>query len=299
MATGWLSTTTPRTQPFSLRIEGLYQGVDLLSPRTARKSTNRPYAPLVLPDSISLNQTADDLGGSLTFTVLQEKTPVLGPWWSRDVLPDNALVTFSQNQSVDGTNSPQTRLFAGFIDNLESTMLPGGAGSSTTVTCVSLSSVLDRIVVRKITNSKRGTAVNKILIPSGTDRYQIRKILELVGGKRQYGSSLVFNPTNVALIEETATALPQLEVQLGTLRQALESNQTALKATEAGYEVGTRTAVDVLEARRSLTQAQTNYSRSRYDYILNVLRLRFASGTLDRATLEEVNTWLTEISRPR
>lgn len=87
--------------------------------------------------------------------------------------------------------------------------------------------------------------------------------------------------------------------RVNALRQALESNQTALKATEAGYEVGTRTAVDVLEARRNLTQAQTNYSRSRYDYILNVLRLRFASGTLDRATLEEVNTWLTEISRPR
>jgi len=87
--------------------------------------------------------------------------------------------------------------------------------------------------------------------------------------------------------------------RVNALRQALESNQTALKATEAGYEVGTRTAVDVLEARRSLTQAQTNYSRSRYDYILNVLRLRFASGTLDRATLEEVNTWLTKISRPR
>jgi outer membrane protein len=78
------------------------------------------------------------------------------------------------------------------------------------------------------------------------------------------------------------------------LRQALESSQTALKATEAGYEVGTRTAVDVLESRRSLVQAQTNYSRSRYDYILNVLKLRLASGTLDRAALEEVNGWLTE-----
>lgn len=78
------------------------------------------------------------------------------------------------------------------------------------------------------------------------------------------------------------------------LRQALESSQTALKATEAGYEVGTRTAVDVLEARRALVQAETNFSRSRYDYILNVLRLRLASGTLDTAALEEVNGWLTE-----
>ena len=49
----------------------------------------------------------------------------------------------------------------------------------------------------------------------------------------------------------------------------------------------------MLDARRNLVQAQTNYSRSRYDYILNVLRLRLASGTLDRSALEEVNGWLS------
>jgi outer membrane protein len=87
--------------------------------------------------------------------------------------------------------------------------------------------------------------------------------------------------------------------RVNALRQALESSRTALKATEAGYEVGTRTAVDVLESRRALAVAETNYSRSRYDYILNVMRLRLASGTLDRSTLEEVNTWLTETSQPR
>jgi outer membrane protein len=87
--------------------------------------------------------------------------------------------------------------------------------------------------------------------------------------------------------------------RVNALRQALESSQTALKATEAGYEVGTRTAVDVLEARRNLVQAQTNYSRSRYDYILNVLRLRLAEGTLDAALLEEVNGWLSEAPAPR
>ena len=87
--------------------------------------------------------------------------------------------------------------------------------------------------------------------------------------------------------------------RVNALRQALESSQTALKATEAGYEVGTRTAVDVLESRRNLVQAQTNYSRSRYDYILNVLRLRLAEGTLDAALLEEVNGWLSEAPAPR
>lgn len=76
------------------------------------------------------------------------------------------------------------------------------------------------------------------------------------------------------------------------LKQALESSQTALRATEAGYDVGTRTAVDVLTARQNLVAAYTAYARSRYDYMLNVLRLKQAAGILDRKAVEEMNTWL-------
>ena len=84
-----------------------------------------------------------------------------------------------------------------------------------------------------------------------------------------------------------------------SLRQAVESAMTALQATEAGYEVGTRTSVDVLEARRRLFEAQTNYARSRYDYLLNVLRLQLAAGTLDRKGLNDINSLLTETVRVR
>ena len=78
------------------------------------------------------------------------------------------------------------------------------------------------------------------------------------------------------------------------LRQALESSRTALQATEAGFEVGTRTTVDVLLSRRQLFEAQTNYSRSRYDYILNVLQLQLATGTLGKDDLDEINSFLRE-----
>lgn len=76
------------------------------------------------------------------------------------------------------------------------------------------------------------------------------------------------------------------------LAQATQSARTALKATEAGYEVGTRTTVDVLDARRNLYQAQTNYARAKYDYILNTLRLKAAAGMLDAEDVEQVNGWL-------
>jgi len=76
------------------------------------------------------------------------------------------------------------------------------------------------------------------------------------------------------------------------LKQALESSRTALQATEAGYEVGTRTAVDVLDARRRLAEAETNYARSRYDYLINTVRLKLAAGILKPDDVADINQWL-------
>jgi outer membrane protein len=78
------------------------------------------------------------------------------------------------------------------------------------------------------------------------------------------------------------------------LKQARKSARTALQATEAGFEVGTRTTVDVLDQRRQLFIADVNYARSRYDYILNVLKLKQAAGSLIVDDLIEVNGWLEQ-----
>jgi len=76
------------------------------------------------------------------------------------------------------------------------------------------------------------------------------------------------------------------------LARSVESNQTALAATEAGYDVGTRTTVDVLNARESLFRAETQYARSKYDYLLNVMKLKLAAGTLNASDVVEINNWL-------
>ena len=78
------------------------------------------------------------------------------------------------------------------------------------------------------------------------------------------------------------------------LRQSVESNRTALRATEAGFEVGTQTTVDVLQSQRSLRLAETTYSRSRYNYMLNVLRLKQAAGNLAVPDLEQLDGWLQQ-----
>lgn len=77
------------------------------------------------------------------------------------------------------------------------------------------------------------------------------------------------------------------------LRQAAQSSATALRATEAGFEVGTRTTVDVVNGRRNLLLAQVNYRRAKYDYLLNTLRLKQAAGTLVEPDVAQINNWLT------
>ena len=80
--------------------------------------------------------------------------------------------------------------------------------------------------------------------------------------------------------------------QVNALKQALISTQSALEATQAGLEVGTRTTVDVLDTRRELFRAQRDYSRARYDFLLNLLRLRQAAGILNENDVETINNWL-------
>ena len=76
------------------------------------------------------------------------------------------------------------------------------------------------------------------------------------------------------------------------LKQALASSTVALEATQAGFEVGTRTAVDVLDSQRELYLAKRNYAQVRYNYVLETLNLKLAAGTLSLLDLEALNPWL-------
>jgi len=82
--------------------------------------------------------------------------------------------------------------------------------------------------------------------------------------------------------------------EIEAYRQAVESARTSLAATEAGYEVGTRTIVDVLNAERQVFAAMSQYLNARYNYILNNLQLKWASGQLSRADLIAINEQLEE-----
>ncbi|WJW75260.1 TolC family outer membrane protein [Thiohalobacter sp. IOR34] len=80
--------------------------------------------------------------------------------------------------------------------------------------------------------------------------------------------------------------------QVRAMEQALKSTETALRAAETGFEVGTRTIVDVLNAQQERYRAERDLARARYDYLLNTLRLKQAAGSLSPQDIEQVNRWL-------
>jgi outer membrane protein len=75
-------------------------------------------------------------------------------------------------------------------------------------------------------------------------------------------------------------------------RQAIISAANKLDATQAGYEVGTRTMVDVLQAVTQLYQSQQTWANDRYSYVINIVTLKEQAGTLSPRDLEIINTWL-------
>jgi len=80
--------------------------------------------------------------------------------------------------------------------------------------------------------------------------------------------------------------------QVQARKQSIISNQSALEATEIGYQVGTRNIVDVLDAQRQLYTSVRDYNNSRYDYILDNLRLKQAAGTLSPQDLSDLGRYL-------
>nr|VFJ68886.1 MAG: outer membrane protein [Candidatus Kentron sp. FW] len=79
---------------------------------------------------------------------------------------------------------------------------------------------------------------------------------------------------------------------INALKQVLQSTEIALKAVKKGFYVGTRNSVDVLNSQRKMFRAKKDHADARYDYVLDVLRLKQVAGVLSKEDLVMVNGWL-------
>jgi len=135
-----------------------------------------------------------------------------------------------------------------------------------------------------------GLQLNVPLFSGGLTTAQGREARQLLEQAEQQREGLrrqvVQNTRN--LFRAVNTDVEQVKAR----RQAIISSQSALEATEIGYEVGTRNIVDVLDAQRLLYATVRDYNNARYDYILDNLRLKQVAGTLSPADLQSLSAYL-------
>lgn len=82
--------------------------------------------------------------------------------------------------------------------------------------------------------------------------------------------------------------------QIKALEQALQSSQSQLDATKLGNEVGIRTSVDLLNARQQYFSAKRDLLQARYNYLVNIIRLKTASGIINEADLQDIDQQLVK-----
>jgi outer membrane protein len=81
-------------------------------------------------------------------------------------------------------------------------------------------------------------------------------------------------------------------------RQAITSSRSAYDATQAGYEVGTRNIVDVLNVQQSLFSAVRDYANARYQYVIDMLKLKNQAGLISPQDVYTLNNWLVPPASP-
>lgn len=117
--------------------------------------------------------------------------------------------------------------------------------------------------------------------------------------RQSYENYIAARETHTSVMRDTIQFTRSLHLGVTTdvqrvkaRKQAIVSAQSALDATTAGYEVGTRNVVDVLNAQRILFQAIRDYANTRYDYVVRLLRLRRQAGLLSPEDVNVLNKWL-------
>jgi len=143
---------------------------------------------------------------------------------------------------------------------------------------------------REVEESQIGLELNIPIVEGGRTYYRTKEA--------RYSAEVAQNEyEKVRRVTVQSTRDAYLNVIAGISRvkalvQALESTEAAARAAEAGFQVGTRTSVDVLLALRETFLANRDYSRARYDYLLSSLRLKQATGVLSIDDLLQIDVWL-------
>ena len=139
-----------------------------------------------------------------------------------------------------------------------------------------------------------GISVNVPLYQGGVVSSQVKQG-EALSRKASFDLEAALRST----VRSTRSAYLGVEASIAAIRalkQSVISQESALEATQAGFEVGTRTIVDVLLSTRNLFSARSRLAQARYDYVIAILELKRAAGILTEDDLTMINQWIEQVT---
>ena len=93
----------------------------------------------------------------------------------------------------------------------------------------------------------------------------------------------------VQQIRTLHTALRTSELNIASLKSAVESSKDALEATKLGYELNSRNLIDLLQAEKNYSESINNLSQATYGFIVTSLQYKQAIGNLVPGDVVELN----------
>lgn len=209
-------------------------------------------------------------------------------WVSVAMEQNLALISARLNAEIANSNVSIAR--AGHYPSLDLVGSRGRTDSDTSTDTTRNTGIVHSTNFNDATQDTISLQITVPIFSSGATQSRVRQSVYTYRAARER-SERVTRETERAARDNYLGVLSNIS-RVQALKQALESSRTALQATEAGFEVGTRTTVDVLLSRQTYFTSQTQYSRSKYDYILSVIALKQAAGLLSAQDVSEINGWL-------
>lgn len=218
---------------------------------------------------------------------LSQSLPIVNPepqteeTWVKTALAENLNIRAANSQLSSARRTVRARR-AGHLPTIEATVTQNHfvAGGPTVFSPGGLT----------IDNTIYGLSMNLPVFTGGFTRARTReaRALELQTQEQLNEQQLVVARDTRNLFRAVATDVVRVKARL----KAIQSAESALEATETGYEVGTRNIVDVLQAQQRLFGSQFDYADSRYNYVIDLMALKQSAGTLVKEDLLELNTFL-------
>ncbi|TRZ57058.1 MAG: channel protein TolC [Rhodocyclaceae bacterium] len=140
--------------------------------------------------------------------------------------------------------------------------------------------------------SQAGLQVNIPIFAGGYTSSQVRQALANVEKYRQQYEA---RRREVDLqIRKEFQNVAEGVLKVKAQEQAERSSDQALFSNQKGYQAGTRTQIDILNAQQQRMNVRRDLANARYQYVLARVRLQGLVGSLNENEITTINSWLSE-----